>query len=60
MREKGVPISEFSDRKLLVKTVTDLQWVKKTLSNHLKHHERYEIALVIGVLLLVIERVFFN
>ncbi len=38
---------------------TDMKWVKMTLSNHLKHHEKYEIALVIGILLLVAERLLF-
>jgi len=58
MNKKGVPLSELNDRQLLIKTVVDLQWVKKTLSNHLKHHEMYEIALVVGILLLVVERLF--
>ena len=38
----------------------DVQWIKKTLSNHLKHHERYEIALIVGVLLMVADRLFNN
>lgn len=41
------------------KLETDMAWVKKTLSNHLRHHEKYEVALVIGVLLMVAERLFF-
>ena len=39
---------------------SDMQWVKQTLSNHLKHHERYEIALIVGILLMIAERVFVN
>lgn len=37
----------------------DVCWIKKILGNHLKHHEAYEIALIIGVLLLVAERILF-
>jgi hypothetical protein len=42
----------------LTEMKTDIKWIKKMLSNHLKHHERYEIALVVGIVLLVIERLF--
>jgi hypothetical protein len=31
----------------------DMKWVKATLGNHLRHHERYEIALVTGILFAV-------
>ena len=44
------------DSRTLAELHTDMQWVKKTLGNHLKHHEKYEIALVVGILLMVVER----
>lgn len=36
---------------------TDIEWIKLTLGNHLRHHERYEIALVTGILLAVFGQV---
>ena len=36
---------------------TDISWIKESLSNHLRHHEKYEIALAIGILLMVAERI---
>jgi hypothetical protein len=35
---------------------TDIEWIKTSLSNHLKHHERYEIALICGIVLMIVER----
>ena len=40
----------------LAKLKADIEWIKTSLSNHLKHHERYEIALIVGILLMVAER----
>lgn len=66
MTEKATPYGHRSDRELLVKlaiqsdvTSNDIRWIKKILGNHLKHHQAYEIALVIGIILLVIERFIF-
>jgi hypothetical protein len=36
----------------------DMAWVKTMLSNHLEHHKKYETALVIAILLMLIERLF--
>jgi hypothetical protein len=47
-----------SDRMKLCELHADMKWVKTTLGNHLKHHEKYEIALVVGILLLVVEALF--
>lgn len=51
-------IGELTDRQILIAQAVDMRWVKKTLSNHLRHHQSYEVALVIGVLLLIAERLF--
>lgn len=47
-----------SDHSKLCEIYADMKWVKITLNNHLKHHERYEIALIIGILLMIVERLF--
>jgi hypothetical protein len=41
------------DRRMLCELHTDMKWVKKTLGNHLAHHEKYEVALIAGILLAV-------
>ena len=51
-------MKKLSDSVKIAELHTDMQWVKKTLRNHLKHHQRYEIALVTGILLMVVERLF--
>ena len=38
----------------------DMKWVKTTLGNHLRHHERYEIALVTGILLAAIGQIMYG
>jgi hypothetical protein len=45
-----------SDQRKLCELHADMKWVKRTLGNHLMHHEKYEIALIIGILLLILER----
>lgn len=43
-----------SDTRKLCELHADMKWVKKTLTNHLQHHQRYEVALVIGLLLAIV------
>jgi len=45
-----------SDRDKLCELHADMKWVKLTLGNHLKHHQNYEVALVIGFILVIIEQ----
>ncbi len=33
-----------TNKELLVKIETDICWIKQSLSNHLRHHERFAIA----------------
>jgi len=54
---KATPIRELNNRQLLIALNRDMSWVKKILGNHLKHHQAYEVALVIGILLLIADRI---
>jgi hypothetical protein len=40
----------------LAEIKVDIKWIKEQLSNHLKHHERYETTLIIGILLMILEQ----
>jgi hypothetical protein len=55
-----VPDETVSDHDLLVALGTDMAWLKKCFSNHLAHHARYEVALIIAIILMVVKEVFVN
>jgi hypothetical protein len=40
--------------------MVELHCIKKTLTNHLRHHERYETALFIGIMLVFIKQLLFG
>jgi hypothetical protein len=48
-----------SEEPTMKEVMIELRWIKRNLTNHLKHHERYEVALVVGILLLVAKQLLF-
>jgi hypothetical protein len=51
---------EGSAKPTLKEVMIELAYMKKMMSNHLKHHERYETALVIGIILMVAKQILFG
>jgi len=49
---------EKSDHDLLVSLGKDMEWVKKSLSNHLAHHSALEVGLAIATLGAVLTALF--
>jgi hypothetical protein len=44
------------DHDIIVALGVDMLWLKTQISNHLAHHARYEVALLVAIVLMVIER----
>ena len=57
MEEKATPHSD--DAYTMGEMKTDMAWIKKILGNHLQHHQRYEAALIVGVIMLAVKALFF-
>ena len=51
---------EGSVKPTLKEVMIELAHLKKMMNNHLKHHERYEAALVIGIILMVAKQMLFG
>lgn len=49
-------ISQTQDHDILVGLGVDMLWMKKQISNHLAHHTKYEAALIVAIILMVVER----
>lgn len=49
-----------SDHTKLCELHADMRWVKQTLGNHLKHHEKYEAALVVAILVAIVGQVVYQ
>lgn len=49
-------IDESHDHDILVSLGIDMLWVKKQISNHMAHHTKYEVALLVAIIMLVVER----
>lgn len=49
-------IENSNDHDILVALGVDMLWVKKQFSNHLAHHSKYEVALIVALVLMVVER----
>ncbi len=56
MEDPELNIEPKTERELILLVVRDLTWVKKQLSNHLRHHWMAEVALlgVIGSLMVAL------
>lgn len=54
--EQKQQVKSQDDHDILVALGVDMLWVRKQISNHLAHHTKYEVALVVAILLMVIER----
>jgi hypothetical protein len=52
------PNEEMSDHDLLVAMSVDMAWLKRCFSNHLVHHTKYEVALIVAIILLVVKELF--
>ena len=52
-------LQQTNDHDIIVSLGVDMLWVKKQISNHLAHHTKYEVALIVAIILMVVER-FFN
>jgi hypothetical protein len=67
MTSRGVPtpqqrqdLEDSKDHDILVALGVDMIWVKKQFSNHLAHHTKYEVALIVAIALMVIKDLIVN
>jgi hypothetical protein len=67
MTSNGVPtpqqrqhLEDSQDHDILVALGVDMIWMKKQFSNHLAHHTKYEVALIVAIVLMVIKDLVIN